>query len=275
MQIAIDLGGSTIDIIRYDRNDSFVHLASFESAHTDKSDVIAILQATGIDRKNVEKIALTGGHSRIFENTLENIPIVKIDEIAAIGAGGSVLSGETSALVCSLGTGTCCVSLRNGKSRHVGGTGVGGGSLLGMCRTILQTDTFGEIRELIANGDARAVDLSVAEIVGGGIGVVPGSATASNFAKASTDSHKTDLARGIANLVGQTVASIAVFAARAEKHDVIVLGGKLVRVPEIVEIVEKTAAIYARKIIVPKHAELLSAVGAGSIAFGPSSLERR
>ncbi len=266
MILAIDLGGSTIDVVRFEKTGDFAHITSFESADTDKSDLRAIIENSNVEIKDIETIALTGGHSRIFAEELDGITIKKISEIDAIGKGGQVLASLKNALVCSLGTGTCCVSLSTNGYHHVGGTGVGGGSLLGLAKSLLALESFGELQQLIAQGDAKSVDLLVEEIVGGGIGVVPGSATASNFAKANQNSEKADLARGIANLVGQTVASIAVFAARAEGHDIIVLGGKLVRVPEIVEIITRTAEIYNRKIIVPPHAELMSAVGAGALA---------
>ncbi len=266
MLVAIDLGGSTIDVLTFDSQKTFVHRASFESAHTDKSDLRAIIAAANINLTDVTQIALTGGHSRIFADHLDLIPITRISEIDAIGKGGGFLTNQNDALICSLGTGTCCVSWSQNQARHVGGTGIGGGSLLGLGKTILGVEDFTTIRHLIAQGNAAAVDISVAEIVGGGIGMVPGSATASNFAKANQASAKADLARGIANLIGQTIASIAVFAARAEHHQILILGGKLVRVPEIVEVIQKTAAIYNCQIIVPEYAELMSAVGAGVLA---------
>ena len=266
MILAIDLGGSTIDLVHCEPHDRYTRLASFESASTDKSDLAGIIRSADVDLATVERIALTGGHSRIFAEELAGVPVHKVSEIAAIGAGGQNLSALGRALVCSLGTGTCCVAVDGADYRHVGGTGVGGGSLLGLGRSLLQCDDFREMQRLIAAGNESLVDLSVAEIVGGGIGVVPGSATASNFAKAQASSERADLARGIANLVGQTIASIAVFAARAEGHDTIILGGKLVRVPEIVAVIQKTADIYERQIIVPPQAELMSAVGAGVLA---------
>lgn len=267
MRIAIDLGGSTIDIVAFRMNDEFSFIASFESVLMDKSDPLSIITKANVDLAEVEAIALTGGHSRIFASELSGIPVYKVAEIEAIGKGGAFLADTENALVCSLGTGTCCVSARDGIFRHVGGTGIGGGSLLGLGKTLLDIPDFKSLQSLITRGESKNIDLSVAEIVGGGIGVVPGSATAANFAKADANSSREDIARGIANLVGQTIASIAIFAARAEQHDTIVLGGKLIRVPQIVEIIERTASIYARKIIVPEHAELLSAVGAGLVAF--------
>lgn len=282
MIISIDLGGSTVDVLEMsppDKGDrggfeskSFHILASLESSEIDKNNLEEILKKSGMSEitqdfsPGIEKIILTGGHSRHFEDSFQGIPIEVIPEIDAIGAGGLFLSGEKEALVCSLGTGTCCVSAREGEYTHIGGTGVGGGTLLGLARTILQKNNFASVAELVEKGNSKNIDLTVSEIVGGAIGIIPGSATASNFAKANSQKNSEDLARGIANLVGQTIASIAVFAAQSTDHKHIILGGKLTRLPHICEVIKKTAAIYHREVIVPEDASVMSAVGAGVLA---------
>jgi len=266
MFYSIDLGGSTVDILRFE-DANFTVICSLESKDVDKSDLKKIFQKADIDYSKAKKIVLTGGHSRTFGKEFNRIPLEIISEIDAIGAGGLFLAETESGLVCSLGTGTCFVSGRNKRFKHVGGTGIGGGTFLGLSRTLLQTDTFVDLQQLVESGKNSSVDLLVEEIVGGGIGFVPGSATAANFAKASDKNSKNDIARGIANMVGQTIASLAVFAARTEDHKKIILGGKLIRLPQIIEIAKRTADIYGRKIIVPKHAEYMSAIGAGRINY--------
>lgn len=266
MFYTIDLGGSTVDILQWEGEETFSPLASLNSQTTDKSDLSRIFEDAQINPKNAEKIVLTGGHNRLFQSEWHGIFLEKISEIDAIGTGGMFLAKKTSGLVCSLGTGTCCVSVVENSSQHVGGTGIGGGTFLGLSETILGIRDFEILKEMVSRGDPKKVDLLVEEIVGGGIGVVPGNATASNFAKAKKGASSEDLARGIANMIGQTIASLAVFAARAENHRDIILGGKLIFLPEIIETVTRTANIYGQKIIVPQYAEYLSAVGAGILA---------
>ncbi len=267
MFLSVDLGGSTIDILRFEGSEYSV-LSTLDSSSVDKTDLKDIFQHSAVDWKKAHKIVLTGGHSRKFGKVFENIPVEIISEIDAIGAGGLFLTETDSALVCSLGTGTCFVSAENGRYLHVGGTGIGGGTFLGLSRVLLQTDNFSQLQHLTQMGDATHIDLLVEEIVGSGIGMVPGSATAANFAKATPENKKEDIARGIANMVGQTIASLAVFASQMKKHNQIILGGKLIRLPHIVETVKKTADIYNREILIPKNAEYLSAVGAGILSGG-------
>lgn len=274
MFFSIDLGGSTVDIVEFPHSfsgeNSFVVRSSLESSEVDKNNLEEIFQKADINFSSAEKIVLTGGHSRTFSGNFHGIPLEVIPEIEAIGRGGVSLAKKHSALVCSLGTGTCFVSVKNGVCEHVGGSGVGGGTFLALSKMLLsdfqdkkKPFSFSDISLLVKNGNTKKVDLLVQDIVGRGIGIVPGSATASNLARLSSSAEKADIAAGVANMVGQTIASLAVFAAQTHNHTNIILGGKLVRLPHIIEVAQKTAALYKRNIFIPKNAEYLSAVGAG------------
>lgn len=265
MFFSLDLGGSTIDLLEF-QGKEFRVCASLESNSIDKKDLETIFSAAQVSPADAQKIVLTGGHNRFFPSKFQEKTIEKISEIEAIGSGGAFLSKKKSALVVSMGTGTCCVGFREGRSEHIGGTGIGGGSLLGLCRTLCEEEDFEAIRRYISRGDAGMVDLSVAEIVGGGIGRLPGTATAANFAKAHSQCSKADLCAGVAHLVGQTIASVGVFAARAEHFETIVLGGKLVKIPEILTIIRRTADLYRTEVLIPPFAEFLTAVGAGILS---------
>jgi len=264
MHYSIDLGGSTVDIIQFLKG-GYVHICSLESSSVDKSSLKNILDCAHVsDIQEASHLVLTGGHHRSFSDSFQGIPLKKVDEIQAIARGAAFLTGEKEALVCSLGTGTCCVLLKNEKGEHVGGTGIGGGTFLGLCRTLLREDDFFVLRDLVSQGNLSDVDLSVEEIVGGDIGMVPKEATAANFAKANAKTKPADLARGASNMVGQTIASVAIFLAKAHGQRTIILGGKLLRLPGIVEVLQKTAKIYDRILVIPEDAGIIGAVGAGS-----------
>lgn len=231
----------------------------------------------------------------------------RIDEIVAIGRGGEYLWGKAKVksekekdeeeeeggtrylvldtrkrekkrvvrgeenggiLVVSMGTGTCMVKVNNNHEiAHVGGTGVGGGTFLGLCKELL-----GEIRiecliDWFRSGDSRKVDLSVAEIVGAGIGIVPSHATASNLGKLvrEIDFEKADKAAGISNLIGQTIGTIAVFGAKAYNLAPIVFTGKLTRIERIMTIIKEVAEVYDMEMVIPQRAEFVAAIGAGLV----------
>ena len=63
-------------------------------------------------------------------------------------------------------------------------------------------------------------------------------------------------------MIGQTIASLAVLPHEQKIIEILFLEENSFS-PEIIETVTRTANIYGQKIIVPQHAEYLSAVGAG------------
>ena len=58
-----------------------------------------------------------------------------------------------------IGTGTSVLALGAGHAKRVGGSALGGGTLLGLGRLLLGVDSFDEICALAARGDRRSVDL--------------------------------------------------------------------------------------------------------------------
>ena len=63
---------------------------------------------------------------------------LKKNEINCIGAGAKFLSGlDSNFLVLSCGSGTACVGYENEISTHLGGSGLGGGTIRGLCKFCL------------------------------------------------------------------------------------------------------------------------------------------
>jgi type II pantothenate kinase len=59
------------------------------------------------------------------------------------------------------------------------------------------------------NGDLTRVDLTVGDIAGGPVGIVPASATASNFGKVRSDPTPADKAAALVNMVAEGVIKSA------------------------------------------------------------------
>ncbi len=277
MHLSIDFGGSTIDVIEW--NVRSVKLRSFERWPTLKDACMAdILKKIPV--RKYEKIFITGGKSRFFKEAA----VEKVSEIEAIGRGGhyllhhdpklSKLSVLPSFLVVSMGTGTCMVRVQQKKgkylaSEHVGGTGVGGGTFLALAKSLLGETDLKVLKKMFKQGNKNKVDLSVKDIIGTGIGVMPEQATASNLAKLGREIDfnsfsKDDVAAGIVNLVGQTLAITAIFAAKAYGCQAVLLCGKLTTIESIVAIIHETGAFYKIPFFVPYRAEYVSAFGAGA-----------
>ncbi|OGJ49207.1 hypothetical protein A2335_04990 [Candidatus Peregrinibacteria bacterium RIFOXYB2_FULL_32_7] len=278
--LSLDFGASTVDVVFW-KDDKVVQIKSFETKdHSSINSIKKFLNELKISLQGIEKIFVTGGKSRNFEDKINDIQIEKINEIKAIGRGGyflakKFLEKEKEFLVVSMGTGTCIVKckMKNAspkfwreklKINHIGGTGIGGGTFLGLCKELIDETDILKLRKMFAKGDKRKVDLSVGEIIGSGIGIVSANNTASNLGKLArnVNSKKEDLAAGIVNLIGQAIGTNIVFAAKAEKVKKVVLIGKLIRFKEITDIILEVGKLYGVAMIVPKGGEYGTGVGA-------------
>ena len=211
--------------------------------------------------EKVSHFCITGGMSSKAKNSLLASPVKKVNEINAIGSGGLFVSGKKRALIASLGTGTCIVNANNGKFGHCSGTGVSGGTLLGLGKLLLGTTDLKRINQLAAKGDLRKVDLQVKDIIGKGIGKLPGHATASNFAKQGK-AGKSDIALGIINMVAEANAVVVSLAAEKCGQKEIVLTGKPLSVPVLRKRLLAGLKLLGREAIVPRNYGNATAIGA-------------
>lgn len=253
-KLGLDWGSSTADLILMKGN-SVVESKAFESKNFD------FLQALEeFPLQEAELIAATGFGARRLPDSIKDVPIRKIDEIKAIGLGGVLVSGKEDCLVASLGSGTCLVS---GKTfKHVGGTAIGGGTVLGLGKLLLGVEEATEIERLAAKGDLEKVDLTMKKIYPEGIGLLDAEATASHFGDLG-ESSKEDLALALLNMVGQAIGSVAAFAAKSEGFNAIVFTGKMVCLKSFQEIVkERVLNLLDVELIVPENAEIATAIGA-------------
>jgi type II pantothenate kinase len=208
---------------------------------------------------------VTGAGARFIDKEIHGLPIVKVNEMKATGIGGIVLSGKRKALVVNMGTGTSLVAVSdNGKViDHIGGTGVGGGTIEGLGRQMLDKDRFNDLEAMAKEGETNNVDMTVADAVGGPIGMLPEDATASNFRKLNHDSDPNDVSAAIFNMVSQVVGVIAALAARAHHLDEdVVFVGSVAQSHLIVEMLEKVSRIFKIKIVIPESGQYCTAIGA-------------
>lgn len=272
MRYGLDLGGSTLDLVQFSSEQNILlGSKTLESSLFLKKDILVLLREFGVLEKIQEQgiLFVTGGHSLSLSEVISDdennaIRLQKTSEFEAIAKGGSFLSGENSGLMVSLGTGTAMVSVIDMEKNiweHVGGTGLGGGTFLGLSKGLLGISSFEELQHLAAQGDASRVNISVGEIIGGGIGRLTPEMTASNFGKFSENSSSEDRARGIAHLIGESIASLAVEKAKRLGHTKIILGGKFSRLSVVVECIKKTASFFEMEVSVPKSSGFMTAVG--------------
>jgi type II pantothenate kinase len=185
-----------------------------------------------------------------------------IAEIDAIGFGGAALANRSECIVVSMGTGSAIVHFAGNQARHVGGTGVGGGTIVGLASLICGSDDPLEIEALALQGNASRTNLTIADLGYEEISFLGGDMTASNFARVQTDS-KADLAAGILRLVGETVGIIASICARESNcPDRIVMVGKVAGNKYIQQVLELVGKLYGTQFLFPDNPGLATVYGA-------------
>lgn len=262
MIIGIDIGGSTTDAVLVEDDVRVVTIEAndpYAAAAGALGKLVANLPGS---LRDVRRIAATGAGAAALGGELLGVPVTPVSEIDAIGRGGTTLAGLDEALVVSMGTGTAMVCVRNGEIRHVGGTGVGGGTLLGLSKHLLNATRLETIEALAARGDLKRVDLTVGDIAGGPVGNLPVEATASNFGQLRSDATVEDKARALVNMIAEVIVSLSITAARGHGVRRIVLTGKLLRVTPVVERIRATRRMFDLEFLIPAHAEYATAIGA-------------
>ena len=271
--VGIDVGGSTTKIIGFDGDKLFSPL--LVKATDPVSSVYGafgrFLTENQIQLAHIDRIMVTGVGSTFINEKVLGIPTYKVDEFLAIGLGGLFLSGLAKAVIVSMGTGTAFVMAENGRARHLGGSGVGGGTLLGLSNRMLNVRNFSDIVEMAKSGDLKHVDLSIGDISHNELVGMPEDTTASNFGKMIDLASKDDIALGIINMVFQTIGMLAIFCARNEKVGHVVLTGNLTNVPQSQEVFEGLTRLHGMVFHIPENAEFATAVGAALIDTGSPS----
>lgn len=262
--IGIDIGGSTTKIIGFDGGSIFSPLL------VRATDPIAsvygafgkFLNVNELGLGDIERIMVTGVGSSYITARLFGIPTGKVDEFRAIGMGGRLLSGLANAIIVSMGTGTALVKADEKGVRHIGGTGVGGGTLLGLSSLMLNVREFNDLIETAQGGSLAHVDLTIGDISRDLLVGLPPETTASNFGKVSDLASKADVATGIINLVFQSIGMLAVFASRIDHTRDVVLTGNLANVPQAQPAFERLGKLFGVHFVTPANAEYATAAGA-------------
>ncbi|MEW5815205.1 MAG: type II pantothenate kinase [Spirochaetota bacterium] len=264
MVIGIDIGGTTTKIVGFKDSEpiDFITVKASDPITSASGALGKFLNSNNLTISSIKEIIITGAGSISIKSDLLGCHTTKIDEFKAIGLGGLYLSGLSKAIVVSMGTGTAIVKASGNSISHLGGTGVGGGTLLGLSKCILNTMDFDNIIDIARSGSLLNVDLTVGDIAQSDIGALPKHITASNFGKLSDKASKSDYALGILNLVFQTIGLLAIFAARDENYEDIVMTGQLIRVPQAKAILKELADMFKVVFHFPEHADYSTAIGA-------------
>ena len=276
--IGIDIGGSTTKIVGFRRENMELIDPIFVHANDPITSIYGAFGKFTVDNNlelgDIEKIMMTGVGSSSITKPLYGLPCFHESEFHSIGIGGLYLSGLDEAIVVSMGTGTAIVHAqkKSGNIHYLGGTGVGGGTLMGLSKKILGMDEIEHIVQIAESGSLEHIDLKIKDIKKEHIYQdLSDELTASNFGKVSDMASKSDLALGIINLVFETVAMISIFAARNYDLRNIVLTGNLTTVKQAPAIFNNLENVFNVKYIIPEYSQFATVIGAALTGYNQFS----
>lgn len=265
--LGIDVGGSTTKIVGFDEERRLIEPMFVRGSDQITSIYGAFGKFTdenGIALSDVKGIKVTGVGASFLDKGIYSLRCDKVSEFESIGRGGLYLSGLERGLIVSLGTGTACVYAdKLGACEYLGGTGIGGGTLMGLSRLLLGMDNIKHIYELAEEGDLGRVDLKIKHITRkDDFSAMQPELTVANFGKLSDLAEKGDLALGILNMVFEAVGTTAKFAARTKGLSDIVLIGNLTNIPQAKRIFDGIGEMLDVNFIIPEHSQFGTVIGA-------------
>lgn len=256
--LGIDIGSSTIKIIEY-KDEKILSKGIFESKEYEK---VIDNFINGNNIKVIDKIVLTGINAKKVNLEKYNIPVEIIDEFHAVGTGGLYLSKKEKAIIASIGTGTALIRAEGKVFKHLGGTGVGAGTLTNLCNKFANVKSFDEIIELSKEGDLSNLDLRIADLTDENIETLPPELTLANFGKLTDKASKADIVLGLINMVFEIIGMMTAFASLNDDIKDIVLIGNIVSIPVVKDILKKIEKTHKVSFIIPEEPQFAVAIGA-------------
>ena len=216
---------------------------------------------------DVEHVMLTGVGAAYICKPVYGLPTSKADEFVADGLGARHESGKDRIIVVSMGTGTSLVRCDGDAIDHIGGIGIGGGTLQGLARLLLKTDDIRTVSEMAVMGNVSNINLRIGDISARPLPGLPMTAVASLFGNAKSDASREDIAIGLIWLVLQSVGQSAVLASIGSDIREYVMIGNLTLLPQCRMVFPPIEKLYGVKLIIPEYSDFCTAIGAALSYF--------
>ncbi len=263
--VGIDIGGSTTKIVGFRDGEMLIPVKI-----SSNNPVASIFGAFGkflydnmLDLGEVCQVNLSGVGASGIDRPIYGLPTFKVDEFTANGLGGSYFAeGKDNFMVVSMGTGTSYVGVKDGVPEHLGGIGIGGGTIIGLSKYILNTNEIDRIEEMALLGDIRRIDLQVGDISREQLPGLNPDTTASSFGKSSSRATQEDKAAGIIHMVLEDIFQTAALIANGRGITDFVMIGALTDMEECKRASESVRVLFPDcTFIIPEQGEYGTAIG--------------
>lgn len=256
--IGIDIGSSTIKIIEY-KDKKICAKGIFESKDYEKV-IDNFINENNI--KDIDKIVLTGINAKKLDISKYNVSVEFVEEFIAIGTGGLALSKKEKAIIASVGTGTALIRAEGKNFKHLGGTGVGAGTLTNLCNKFAGIKSFEEIIELSKQGNLDNIDLRIKDLTDDNIQTLPPELTLANFGKLDKNASKADIVIGLVNMVFEVIGMMTAFASINDEIKDVVLIGNIASIPVVKDVLNKIEKTHNVKFTIPENPQYAVVIGA-------------
>lgn len=230
--IGIDAGG-TLTKLAYMNDQHEIQLLHFPS-----NDLQSVLN--WINQNDIDEIGLTGGRTEQIKMMLDKANSIHylVEFEATLKGVRYQLEKEghhfNNSIITNIGTGTSIHYMDEEKHMRIGGTGVGGGTLIGLALLTTGIHNYEDILKLAKKGNRQGIDLLVQDIYQGmdsPIELKP-TLTASNFGKVGikevTQYETEDVLATVQGLVGEVITTLSIqLANQMDTEHIIYIGTTL------------------------------------------------
>ncbi|MGN7476400.1 type II pantothenate kinase [Solibacillus silvestris] len=221
----------------------------------------------------VEEIGLTGGRTEQLRDVLKTMKSIEyIVEFEATLKGVRYLLEKeghaiNQSIITNIGTGTSIHYMDGNTHKRVGGTGVGGGTLIGLSTIMTGISDFDVIKTHAFQGDREGIDLLVKDIYQGMDTPIDGNLTASNFGKVGiTEKRKfmqNDVLATTQGLIGEVISTLSIqLAEQHHTENIVYIGSTLIDNDQLIKVIEHYTILKKHKPVFLKDCGFSGAIGA-------------
>ncbi len=213
-------------------------------------------------------IGLTGGRSERIKQ-LVNYKINTFNEFDSLEKGLESVTDlnpdKKKSIIVNVGTGTSIFMYDSSNLKRVGGTGLGGGTLMGLAKLLTNEENYYSITEASKKGNRAFIDLFVRDLYENDSKPLNGDLTASNFGKLDgvQNHNKEDILAALTRMIAENIALLANQVGLSKGHeDYIYIGSTISGNSRLKQDLQEITAFFGGSAHFHDQGEYIGALGA-------------